>query len=68
VETANNVAAGVILGSISDEVHHVVDPRDSAKGMYDRLKAEIVRQSSGSSANRTLIGLSKTNLASCLPQ
>lgn len=47
---ANNVAAGVILGSISDEVDHVIDPKDSAKSMYDKLEAEIVKHSSGSSA------------------
>jgi hypothetical protein len=51
--TANNVAAGVILGALSDEVQHVIDPKDPAKVMYDKLKAEVVRQSSGSSANGT---------------
>ena len=46
----NNVVAGVILGSISSEVEHIVDPEEPAKDMYDKLKAKILRQSSGSSA------------------
>ena len=49
--TANEVAAGVILGSISDEVEHIVDPKEHAKAMYDKLQAEIIKQSSGSNAN-----------------
>ncbi len=49
-KAANNVAAGVILSSILDEVEHVVDPEESAKDMYNKLKAEILKQSSGSSA------------------
>lgn len=42
---ANEVAAGVILGAISDEVQHIIDSEDSAKDMYDTLKAEVVKQS-----------------------
>ena len=56
-KTANNVAAGVILSSISDEVEHIIDPEESAKDMYDKLKAEILKQSSGSSAYSTRIEL-----------
>ena len=56
-KTANNVAAGVILGSISEEVEHLVNPEDSAKKMYDKLKTEILKQSSGSSAYSTRIEL-----------
>jgi len=52
-KTVNNVAAGVILGVISDEVQHAINPEDSVKDMYDKLKAEILKQSSGSSANST---------------
>ena len=39
---ANNAAAGVsvILGTISAEVKHLVDPDEPAKGMYDKLKIE----------------------------
>ena len=48
--TANNVVAGVILGSISEEVEHIIDPEDLAMGMYNKLKAKILKQSSGSSA------------------
>ena len=48
---ADNVAAGVILSSISTTVKYVVDPEDSARVMYDKLKAEVARHSSGSSAN-----------------
>jgi len=56
-KTANNVAAGVILGAIPDEVQHVINPEDSVKDMYDKLKTEILKQSSGSSANGTQIEL-----------
>ena len=56
-KTANNVAAGVILGAISDDVQHIIDPEEPAKDMYDKLKAEIVKQSSGSSADGTRIEL-----------
>jgi hypothetical protein len=55
--TANNVAAGVILGALSDEVQYLIDPEEPAKSMYDKLQAEIVKQSSGSSANGTRIEL-----------
>jgi hypothetical protein len=55
--TVNNIMAGVILGSISDEVQYIINPREVAKDMYDKLKAEIVRQSSGSSANSSRIEL-----------
>ena len=48
---ADNVAAGVILGSISTTVKYVIDPEDSARIMYDKLKAEVTRHSSGSSVN-----------------
>src|SRR5258706_942420 len=56
-KTANNVTAGVILGSISEEVDHIVNPEESAKDVYDKLKAEILKQSSGSSAYSTWIEL-----------
>jgi hypothetical protein len=56
-KTAINVAAGVILGTISDEVQHVIDPEDPVNVMYNKLKAEVVKQSSGSSANGTRIEL-----------
>ena len=52
-KVANNVAAGVILGTLSDEVQYIINPKESAKSMYDKLQAEIVKQSSGSSANGT---------------
>ena len=39
---ANNIAAGVILGTISDDVKHPVDPDEPAKDMYDKLKAAII--------------------------
>jgi len=39
---ANNMASGVILGSISNEVRHVIVLGDSAKEMYDKLRAEVV--------------------------
>jgi len=54
--TANNVAAGVILGAISDEVQHVIDPKEPAKVMYDKLKAEA-EVISNSSANGIRIEL-----------
>jgi len=54
---ANNVAKGVILGSVSDEVRHVLVLGDSAKEMYDKLKAEVVKQSSGSSVYGTQVEL-----------
>ena len=53
-KAANNIAAGIILGAISDGVRHVIDLKDPAKVMYDKLKAEVaevVRQSSNSIAN-----------------
>ena len=49
--TVNNVAAGAILNSISDEVQHIINPKEPAKVMYDKLQAEVVKQSSGSSAH-----------------
>jgi hypothetical protein len=52
-KVANNIAAGVILGVISDEVQYVIDLEDHAKIMYDKLRAEVVKQLSGSSANGT---------------
>ena len=48
---ANNLASRVILGAISKEVRHLVDPEEPGKYMYDKLKAEGVKQSSGSCAN-----------------
>src|SRR5258706_4849660 len=30
-KTANNIAAGVILGTLSEEIQHVIDPKESAK-------------------------------------
>jgi len=56
-KTVNNIVAGVILGAISDDVQHIIDPEEPAKDMYNKLKAEIVKQSSGSSANGTRIEL-----------
>src|SRR5258706_1433828 len=53
----NHVAAVYILGSISDEVEPLINPEDSAKDMYNILKAEILKQSSGSSAYSTRIDL-----------
>jgi hypothetical protein len=50
-KAANNIAAGIILSAISDEVQYVIDPEDHAKIMYNKLRAEVVKQSSGSSAN-----------------
>jgi len=54
---ANNIMKGIILGSISSEVRHVVSLGDSAKEMYNKLKAEVVKQSSGSSAFGTQVEL-----------
>ena len=48
--TADNIAAGVILGAISDELQYAVNPGEPAKVMYDKLKAEVVKQLSGSRA------------------
>ena len=53
----NNIAAGVILSSLSAEVKHLVDPDEPAKDMYDRLKTTIVQHTSGSSAYGTRIEL-----------
>jgi len=53
-KAANNIAAGIILGAISDGLQHVIDLKDPAKVMYDKLKAEVaevVKQSSNSIAN-----------------
>ena len=47
---ANNIMAGVILGSISEEVEYIINPEELAKDMYDKLRVEILKQSSGSSA------------------
>ena len=55
--TANNVAAGVILSVISDDVQHIINLEEPAKSMYNKLKAKIVKQLSGSSANGTRIEL-----------
>jgi len=54
---ANNIAKGVILDSVSDEMRHVVVLGDSAREMYDKLRAEVVKQSSGSSAYGTQVEL-----------
>ena len=56
-EVANNIAAGVILGSLSAEVMHLVDPDEPAKDMYDQLKATIIQHTSGSSMYGTQIEL-----------
>jgi len=43
-----------MLGATSARVRHVIDPKDPAKVIYDKLKAEvaeIVKQSSNSIAN-----------------
>jgi len=53
----NNVTAGVILGAISDDVQHIINLEEPAKDMYNKLKAKIVKQSSGSCANGTHIKL-----------
>jgi hypothetical protein len=42
---------------ISDEVQYVIDPEDHAKVMYNKLRAKMVKQSSGSSANSMQIKL-----------
>jgi len=49
-KTANNVAAGVILGALSEEIKHIINPKESAKDMYNKLQAAVIKQSSGSSA------------------
>jgi len=49
-KTVNNIVAGVILGTLSEEIKHVVNPKESAKSMYDKLEAVVIKQSSGSSA------------------
>jgi len=54
---ANNITKGIILGSISTEVRHVVSLGDSAKEMYDKLRAEVVKQLSRSSAFGTQVEL-----------
>jgi len=54
---ANNITKGIILGLISTELRHVVSLGDSAKEMYDKLRAEVVKQSSGSSAFGTQVEL-----------
>ena len=48
--SANDVAVGVILGSISASVELVVDPDEPASVMYNKLKAHALKQSSGTSA------------------
>jgi len=63
-KAANNIAAGIILGAISDGLQHVIDSKDPAKVMYDKLKAEVaevVRQSSNSIANWIRIELPTSN-------
>jgi len=55
--SANNIVKGVILGSVSNEVHHIVTLGDLAKEMYDKLRAEVIKQSSGSSAFGTQVEL-----------
>ena len=47
---ADNIAAGVILGAVSDKLQYVISPSEPAKVMYDKLKAEVVKQLSGSRA------------------
>ena len=56
-EVMNNIVAGVILGLLSAEVKHLVNPDKPAKAMYDCLKAMIVQHMSGSSVYRTQIEL-----------
>ena len=56
-KAADDIAAGVILSSISDELQHVVDPTEPAKLMYDKLKAEVVKQPSNSVAHGLRIEL-----------
>ena len=52
-----SIKTGVSLSAISDEVQHIIDPGEPAKDMYDKLKAEVMRQSSSSSANGAQIKL-----------
>ncbi len=52
-EAVNNVVAGVILGLISEEVEHIINLEESAKDMYDKLKAKILKQLSRSSTYST---------------
>ena len=56
-EVVNNIVAVVILGSLSAEVKHLVNPDKPAKAMYDCLKATIMQHTSRSSAYRTQIEL-----------
>jgi len=51
VESGGNIAKGVILGSVSDDLHHVIILGDLAREMYRKLRTEVVKQSSGSSAS-----------------
>src|SRR5258706_3060390 len=55
--SANNVVAGLILGLISNEVEHIINPEESTREMYDNLKVEILKQLSRSSAYSTQINL-----------
>ena len=48
---ANNIAAGIILGTISPDLAYIADPEEPTKMMYDKLQAEVMSQSSGSNAN-----------------
>lgn len=54
---ANNVAAEVLVSAISNQIQHLIDPKEPAKSMYDKLKAGVAEQSSGSSANFVRIEL-----------
>ena len=47
---ANDVAAGLILGSLSTSVELVVNSRDHANVMYSKLEAHALKKSSGTSA------------------
>ena len=48
---ADDIAAGVIFGAISDKLQHVINPEEPAKVMYDKLKAAVVKKLSGSRAH-----------------
>ena len=49
-ETVNDVAAGLILGSLSTSVELMVDSGDHVNVMYNKLEAHALKKSSGTSA------------------
>ena len=40
-KTVNNIARGIIIGTISDEIQHVIDRKEPAKVMYNKLEAAV---------------------------